>query len=257
MSQDTKPHIEPKQLSGKSRIKFTCSKDLPCFTRCCRGIDIALTPYDVIRLKKRLELPSDEFLAMYTRLELLELTDLPVPLLKQMDDPEKSCPFVRDEGCLIYEDRPSACRYYPVGQGSLREQYGDRTEPFYFMVKEEHCKGYEEGSEMSIDEWRADQGVDIYDRENAQWTELVLHKRSFPNVVRLTADAKRLYFTACFDTDRFRRFVFESRFLENHPVDEETLAKIKEDDTALMQFGALWLRGVLFKKGPYAPKSED
>jgi Fe-S-cluster containining protein len=25
------------------------------------------------------------------------------------------CPFVTDKGCSIYEDRPEACRLYPVG----------------------------------------------------------------------------------------------------------------------------------------------
>ncbi|MEW5733549.1 MAG: YkgJ family cysteine cluster protein [Thermodesulfobacteriota bacterium] len=257
MAQDTRPHIEPKQLFGNSRIKFACHKGLSCFTRCCRGIDISLTPYDVIRLKKRLSLPSDEFLAVYTRLELLEKTDLPVPLLQQLDDEEKSCPFVREEGCLIYEDRPSACRYYPVGQGSMRAQYADQTEPFYFTVHEDHCRGYEEDREWTIDEWRADQGVDLYDRENAEWIELLLHKRSFPNVVRLTPEAKRLYFMACFDMDRFRRFVFESRFLTAHKVDEAVVEKIRTDDIELMKFGSLWLTGVFFKQGPYAPPAQE
>ena len=37
--------------------------DIACFTRCCRNIDILLTPYDVIRMKNRLGITSTEFLA--------------------------------------------------------------------------------------------------------------------------------------------------------------------------------------------------
>ncbi|MEZ4578675.1 MAG: hypothetical protein R2875_11880 [Desulfobacterales bacterium] len=45
---------------------------------------------------------------MYTKPELLEKTDLPVVTLKLLDDEQQSCPFVRDDGCLIYADRPTS-----------------------------------------------------------------------------------------------------------------------------------------------------
>ena len=112
--------IEPVRLSPDSRFKFKCHKDVDCFTKCCRGINIVLTPYDIIRLKNRLSLSSEEFLAIYTEPQMLEKTDIPVVTLKLLDDEQKSCPFVRDDGCLVYEDRPSTCRYYPSRVG--REQ---------------------------------------------------------------------------------------------------------------------------------------
>ncbi len=46
--------------------------------------------------------------------------------------------------------------------------------------------------------------------------------------------------------ERFRRFVFESKFLEIFEVDEDTLSRIREDDLALLQFGFRWLKSVLF-----------
>ena len=67
--------IDPVRLGPDSKFQFKCHKDVSCFTKCCRGIDIMLTPYDVILLKERLGLPSEEFLAIYTELKLLEKTD--------------------------------------------------------------------------------------------------------------------------------------------------------------------------------------
>ena len=29
---------------------FACHPGVPCFTECCRELDLALTPYDVLRL---------------------------------------------------------------------------------------------------------------------------------------------------------------------------------------------------------------
>ena len=53
-----------------SKFKFRCHKDIKCFTKCCSNIDILLTPYDVLRLKKRLKLSSAEFLSNYTYVKI-------------------------------------------------------------------------------------------------------------------------------------------------------------------------------------------
>lgn len=242
--------IEPVRLGLSSRIQFACHPKVSCFTECCRGINIILTPYDVIRLKKRLGLDSEEFLAIYTEPQILEKTDLPVVNLKLLDDPRKSCPFVRDDGCIVYQDRPSSCRYYPLGMASLQHREGADDEGFYFMVREPHCKGHDEPKVWTVGEFRKDQGVDIHDEVNAEWTDLVVHKRSFPPNIHLTEKAKQMFFMVSYNIDQFRRFVFESSFLQRYEVDAPTLETIKNDEIALLRFGVRWLRGILFKGLP-------
>jgi Fe-S-cluster containining protein len=241
-------HIDPVRLTFDSRFKFKCHPGVSCFTECCRGINIILTPYDVIRLKTRLDLPSDQFLAIYTEPHLLEKTDLPVVTLKQLNDDKSSCPFVRDEGCILYEDRPTACRYYPLGTASLQHKEGADDEGFFFFVHEPHCKGFEEDCEWSVAQWREDQGVDLRDEVNAEWTDLVVRKRSFPPNIQLTEKAKQLFFMVSYNIDKFRSFVFDSTFLERIPVDDDTQEKLKTDDVELFKFGVQWLKSVLFKR---------
>ena len=249
--------ISPVKLSYKSKFVFECHPKVSCFTRCCRGINIILTPYDIIRLKNKLNLSSEDFLAIYTTPELLEKTDLPVVTLKLLDDKEKSCPFVRENGCLVYEDRPTACRYYPLGVGTLSydstaDDKVDAEDGFFFFVHEPHCKGFEEKKEWTVAEWRKDQGVDIHDDINAEWTDLVVRKRSFPKNIALTEKSKQMFFMASYDIDRFKRFVFDSSFLSLYPVDEATQEKIKNDEIALLQFGIKWLKWLLFKIGDFS-----
>ncbi len=248
---DTENNAEiiPEQLGYESKFKFHCHKGVECFTKCCRGIDIMLTPYDILTMKKRLKLTSEEFLAIYTEPHLLEKADLPVVTLKQLDDDLKSCPFVKDgEGCTIYEDRPSTCRYYPLGMGSLSyasEQ--DESDAFFFMVKENHCKGFEEDKEWRVAEWREDQGVNLRDEINAGWTDLIVRKKSIPSNLKLTEQSKQMFFLACYNIDKFKKFVFESSFLEKYPTDEEVLNEIKSDDVKLLQFGFKWLQSLFFQ----------
>jgi Fe-S-cluster containining protein len=246
-NQATDARINPMQLGYNSRFKFKCHPGISCFTQCCRGINIILTPYDVIRLKQRLDLPSDQFLAIYTEPHLLEKTDLPMVTLKHLDDEHDSCPFVREDGCIIYEDRPTACRYYPLGVASLQHKEGADDDGFFFFINEPHCKGFEEDCDWTVAEWRKDQAVDERDAINAEWTDLVVRKRSFPANIKLTDQAKQMFFMVSYNIDQFREFVFGSTFLKRMPVDPETEAQLKTDDVALFKFGVKWLKGLLFK----------
>lgn len=239
--------IVPERIGLDETFKFNCHPGVSCFTQCCRGINIILTPYDIIRLKNRLGLPSDQFLAIYTEPQILEKTDLPVVVLKKMDDEQQSCPFVREEGCIVYADRPTTCRYYPLGVASLSYKEGADGENFFFFVHEPHCRGFDEDQEWTVREWRRDQGVDVHDEINAEWTDLVVRKRSFPRNVKLTDKSKALFFMISYNIDKFREFVFESTFLKRYEVDAQTLAAIRKDETALLKFGLKWLRGILFK----------
>lgn len=239
--------IDPVRLSSNTQFKFKCHPGVKCFTQCCRGINITLTPYDIIRLKNRLNLNSEQFLAIYTKPEILEKTDLPIVTLKLLDDEQQSCPFVRDDGCLVYTDRPTTCRYYPIGVASLSHKEGSDGEEFYFFVHEPHCRGFEEDTQWTVRQWREDQGVDIHDEINAEWTDLLVRKRSFPKNINLTQKAKDMFFMASYNIDKFRDFVFKSSFLQRYEVDDDTVQKIREDEIELLKFSGKWLKGIFFR----------
>jgi len=248
---DKKARIQPLQLSMDSELKFRCHPGVPCFTTCCRNIRIMLTPYDIIRLRKKLDLSSQEFLAIYTEPNLLEKTDLPVVTLKMLDDELRSCPFVRDDGCIVYSHRPSTCRYYPVGVGALSHRDETEESGFFILIEEPHCKGFLEDKLWTIREWRKDQGVDVDDEINAEWTDLIVRKRSFPKNIALTEKTKQLFFMVSYNIDAFRDFVFESTFLKRYDIPSETIESIRNDDIALLKFGMRWLKFILYKDGDF------
>jgi uncharacterized protein len=246
-------NILPQKLTLESKIKFRCHPGVKCFTACCGGIKIVLTPYDILMLKKRLNIPAHEFLEKYSTPVYLEQTDMPGVALKLREEDNK-CPFVTPEGCTVYSDRPSACRYYPIGMADFHEGGGTMgaggdhkdEEKFFFIVKEDHCKGFEEDKEWTVAEWRADQGVDVRDEMNKDWLRLVMRRKSFGHQAALSEQAKRMFFMASTDLDHFRRFILESTFLETYIIDDETVEKIKNDDVELMLFSFKYLANSLF-----------
>ncbi len=239
--------VDPVKLTINSRFKFRCHKDIQCFTKCCQNIQILLTPYDIIRLKNRLGISTGEFLNDYTYIELEDKSSHPFVFIKMLEDEKKNCPFVFEGGCKIYNDRPANCRYYPIGQASLKKM--DETinkaitEEFYFFVKESHCLGFKEDKSWTISAWREDQGVDIYDDINRGWKE-ILFRRNLPGNV-LDEKKQKAFYMACYDIDWFRQFVFESRFLEVFDVDDKTIEKIRKDEIELMKFGFAYTKYIL------------
>jgi hypothetical protein len=179
---------------------------------------------------------------------------MPGVMIKLREDDNK-CPFVTPEGCTVYTDRPTACRYYPVGmadfhEGGSRDSDGKENtaaeEKFFFTVREDHCKGFEEDKEWTVREWREDQGVDVRDEMNKEWLRLVMRRKSFGLQATLSEQAKRMFFMASTDLATFRRFIFESSFLDTYVLDEETIQKLKEDDVELMLFSFKYLAATLF-----------
>lgn len=52
--------IIPSQLNLDDKFQFRCRKGIAYFSKCCENIDILLTPYDIVRLKNRLGISSQD-----------------------------------------------------------------------------------------------------------------------------------------------------------------------------------------------------
>ncbi|HHW20568.1 MAG TPA: YkgJ family cysteine cluster protein [Thermodesulfovibrio thiophilus] len=240
--------IAPDELTIESKFKFRCYPGISCYKSCCKNIDIMLTPYDILRLKNRFDISSGEFLMNYTYVFIEPKSGYPFVFLNKNNDEEMTCPFLCEAGCSVYEDRPATCRYYPVGQASLKkfDLTDGITDEVYFFVKEPHCKGFQEDKEWSVAEWRKDQGVDLYDDMNRGWKELFFKKNLKAD--KIDEKKQKAFYTACYDIDAFKRFVFESRFMDVFDVPQERIEKMKKDEVELMNFAFDYVKFLLMIK---------
>ena len=251
----TQSVIVPQQLSRKDRMNFRCYPGIGCFTKCCSGIRINLTPYDIYRLKKRLGMSYHDFLLEYTVPRSIDGTPLPIVVLKLKDDEEKSCPFVTPGGCTVYSDRPVTCRYYPIGMAIMKKHDKKSGQDFFIKIKEDHCLGHSESKDWSIDEWRTDQESDLYDEMNEDWMEVVLKAKTL-GFVEFGQKSLDLFFMVSSNLDMFRDFVFNSNFLEAYEIEPAVVEKIKGDELALLKFSLKWLRFTMFGEGDFKVKDE-
>lgn len=226
-------------------FRFECHPGVPCFTECCRALNLLLTPYDILRLKNHLGLTSSEFLDRYVSLRPEAETGLPLAFLEMQDDERQTCPFVAAAGCRVYPARPAACRTYPLARASRKHALHGMVLEQYYVLREDHCRGFEETREFTTDQWVADQGLESYHESNNLWMEIITNRllKQKP----LSAQQMQMVYLAAYDLDRFREFVFASRFLDRFEVATEDLEAAKQNDEGLLRLAFHWLRFTLFR----------
>lgn len=238
---DARANITSELLRLDDSFNFYCGKDVECFNLCCRDINLYLTPYDILRIKRRLGMSSREFLKLYTLPLFSEQVGHPVILLKMIPDETRNCPFVSEDGCLIYSDRPWSCRSFPL------EHISDSRYPEFTLIKRDFCTGFGRGKNYAIRKWRESQNVAVYEEINDEWKK-VTHNEKFLSQNLLEGQARDIFFLGSYNVDEFRNLVFRSDFLRYFDIDKKTLKKIKSNETELLLFAFQWIRQVLFKE---------
>ncbi len=219
------------EFTGHESFRFLCHEGLECFNRCCRDINIFLSPYDVLRLSRKLNLETGAFLNNYT-LRLQRESGFPMVIIKMREDADLQCPFLTGQGCSVYNERPWSCRMAPV------EIRGDNR--YGFAFDSSHCRGLLETREWTVDEWMKNQGNEHYGELEMGFKEIP-HQLHFSGFSSLDSHIREAFFMACYDLDRFRCYVLEGSFLQVFEVDNPTADRLRTDDLALMQFGFHWL----------------
>jgi Fe-S-cluster containining protein len=223
-------------LQPKDTFSFACHAGLSCFTSCCRDVNILLSPYDILRMKRRLGLSSTEFLARFTKTLVAPKTALPAVQLRMDEESGRRCYFVGSDGCSIYEDRPWSCRMYPLDVDGDGDQYR-------LIVDRSRCHGLDSGEGTNLSQWFRDQGLESFNAENEQFAVVT-------GDARLTAwrishpQGARIFHLACYDLDRFRELVFREALHEMIGANDLNLGELRGNDLALLAFSYAWLKAL-------------
>lgn len=204
MPSDSTSPGEMTELGLEDSFRFACDSGVSCFNACCRDLNQFLTPYDTLRLARHMGMDSGDFLKRYTTAHTGPQTGLPVVTLKPGDKIFLTCPFVTEEGCRVYADRPSSCRIYPLIRVLTRSRDTGKARARYMLLKEPHCKGFDRGEPQTVRQWMADQGLSPYNAMNDALMTVIALKNQLLEGPLPNALADLFYF-ACYDLDRFRR----------------------------------------------------
>ena len=235
-------HVRP--LTPDETFRFSCHPGVACFTDCCRQLDLALSPYDVLRLSRHLRLAPSTFLDQYAIVEQEEGCAFPQVYLGMVDDGQASCPFVTAAGCRVYADRPGACRTYPLGRGAFTTPDGTRHE-MHVLLNEPHCHGFSEGDQQDIATWQNDQDLADYNAMNDEMLPVLHHPRLKDGP---PSEEELSIFLSLYSLDTFRRQLLDGNLALPFPITADEQQELAREDLAMLRFGIRWLDHVLGKR---------
>ena len=226
------------RLGPDDTFTFACQPGVSCFNRCCRDVNIFLSP---------VRRAAHEAAAGH------HLRGVPGPLRAAAraqgdeaaggraatwaDDEGQPCPFVGEEGCSVYADRPWPCRMYPLGLAAQRiRPTAGSGERFYFLLQGGGLpRASSEPREWTVARLADDQGIGRYDElgRGLQGADPAPVLRGWRHAVAGEAPD---VLHCVLRPGQFRQFVFESTLLERFEVDEDFVEEMRYDDDGAAAF---------------------
>jgi hypothetical protein len=101
-----------------------------------------------------------------------------------------------------------------------------------------------------------DQGLDEYNRMNDRWLEIISSPRSLGPKEEISRKLQ-MFFMVSYNLDKFRGFLFGSRFFQLFQIPDGLRNRLEKDDVELMSFGFDWLKFSLFGLPTMQPKASS
>ncbi len=235
----SQPNLPPnvQSLENGESFSFDCLTTNSCFTECCRQLELTLSPYDVLRLRRSTGLSSAEFLDKYVIIEQSPEDIFPSCYLTMVDDGRASCVFVSEKGCTVYENRPGACRTYPMGRGITQKNNG--ISEIFVLLKEDHCLGFSNRTEQTALSYIGSQGLSPYNRFTDLLADIIQHEKVrqgfSPNKQQI-----ELFLLALYNIDLFRKKLLAG---EIEPLPGTTKKSVEAlDDEELLLYSMNWIK---------------
>jgi Fe-S-cluster containining protein len=209
-------------------------------------VELRLFPADIIRLKNHLDLHSAAFMEQYVRIGDGSHPYFPAVMLNMADEEGYPCPFLVEQGCSVYKDRPSACRTYPLERAVEKGGSRSRLVSHYFLTSHPYCKGHLEEHQYTVKQWERDQQLYEYNLMNDLWAEVDAFFATNPWQGEGQAGPRQqMAFMACYNIDGFRAYADQHNLLAAYRLDRNRRRRIQHDDMELLKFGFDWLQHVL------------
>jgi hypothetical protein len=229
-------------VDPQHRFCFRCDLDVPCLNACCTDMQLPLTPYDVLRLRRCLALDSETFLAHHATVDTLPGLGLPLVRLRMDRGQGGRCAFASARGCAVYHDRPGVCRAYPVGRSAYIDERG-HTRERHLLHRDTCCRGFSASDGWTVERYLADQGLVPYLAPADRYSTLL--SRLSASGLALGEQQREAALVALYRLDLFGEWMEERRLLLRMRVKTARRRELREDEEARLGFAYEWLESLL------------
>jgi hypothetical protein len=134
---------------------------------------------------------------------------------------------------------------YPLARLVSRSRKTGQKQEHFMVIREPHCRGFEQDTGQTVKDWLRTQGVLPYNEMNDHLMEIISLKNQ---IIQGPLDQRSsdIFYLACYDLDTFRNRILNNGLLESIGLHRTVMDTIQFDDTALLQVGLAWIKNILF-----------
>lgn len=147
-------------------FEFHCTQ---CGKCCTNREDILLTPRDLFRAAKELNMTVKDLFSEYCEKYIGDNSRLPVIRLKPRGTIRR-CPLLENRRCRIHKSKPVICAMFPVGRMAATETSTGKKETSY-LLNPIICGDNSEAH--TVREWLLESGVPVRDEFFYKWYEQI------------------------------------------------------------------------------------
>lgn len=144
-------------------FRFRCTE---CGKCCKQREDILLTPYDLNRIARYLDIEVGKVIQDYCVWYVGKSSRLPVVAM-DMQGSEQKCPFLERRKCKIHVAKPTVCALFPLGRVGTSADDSIR-----YILQPVDCGTKED--EHTVREWLAGYGLEESEEWFRAWQKTIL-----------------------------------------------------------------------------------
>ena len=171
------------KLTADEPFRFHCTQ---CGECCINRDDILLSPMDLFRIAKELNVSLEDVIDRYCELYVGYESRFPLIRLKPRGV-IKRCPLLKNRKCSVHKAKPAMCAMFPIGRAvefSEDERTSSKTSCIQYFYTDPGCGDH--ARTQTVREWFDHFGISLKDDFFIEWATL---QKDFSTLIRETEKA--------------------------------------------------------------------
>ena len=221
-------NFDEMKISLDAPFMFHCTM---CGECCVNREDILLTPKDLYRMARELNLTPEQFYEKYCEGYIGEDSRMPIVRLNPVGT-MKICPLLSEGKCIVHKVKPTVCAMYPIGRCIMLEKDQKpeeiNTDQIKYIYVKPECG--DKAEIHTVREWMTSFGIPIKDEYFVMWQRSVMKFSEALRKIekRLPQKVMNLLWNAVF-TELYLHYDVEKEFLEQFRENIQKLSEVFEN----------------------------
>ncbi|MDD3362684.1 MAG: YkgJ family cysteine cluster protein [Hespellia sp.] len=153
------------KIEPDEKFKFHCTQ---CGDCCSNREDILLSPQDLFRISKKLNMKPETVLMAYAEAYIGDNSRLPIVRLLPAGA-NKRCSLLDGCKCVVHDAKPAMCAMFPIGR--ILERKDGKTS-FIFCYMNPKCG--DDSEVHTVREWFESFGIPLDDPYFKEWSQCIV-----------------------------------------------------------------------------------